>query len=216
MTTTTMPRWLKDLRRLDACDEAIDWAKTQPGPDAAWAACERGDWLAWYAGRLSGEPESAARRPLVLCLCDVWRQLVPSERQRGPALACVEAAEQWARGEGTIVQLIQARDAAYAAAADTAAAYTAAAAAAAAADTAAAAYATAAYAAAAAAYTTAAAAYTTAAAAYTAAAAAYTAAAAAYTAAAAARLDALRRAADIVRGWYAVRDGELVCLRTIN
>jgi len=33
--------------------------------DAAWAACERGDWMLWWLGRMSGPPGSPLRRALV-------------------------------------------------------------------------------------------------------------------------------------------------------
>lgn len=43
MTTTLQAH----LLRLGACAEAVEWAAPYETLDAAWAACERPDWLLW-------------------------------------------------------------------------------------------------------------------------------------------------------------------------
>lgn len=53
------------LADLAACADALVWTRTQPDAATAWATCERGDWMLWLLGRLSGEPESDARKKLV-------------------------------------------------------------------------------------------------------------------------------------------------------
>jgi hypothetical protein len=118
--------WTDKLVEMDACEEAVWWARGYASPQAAWAACERGDWMLWLAGRLAGEPHSAARKRLVLAACACVRlalEYVPRGEAR-PRTA-VETAERWARDEGgvTLQDVRAAAAAAYAAAAAAAAAY---------------------------------------------------------------------------------------------
>ena len=125
----------KPLVELNACPEAVDWASTQESPASAWRDCQRGDWMLWLVGRLSGKPGGVKRRRLVLCACECARlalKYVKAGEDR-PRLA-IEAAEKWARHEGPTLDDVRAAaayadaaTAAYAAAA--AAAYAAAAAA---------------------------------------------------------------------------------------
>ena len=120
-TTTKTAHWTDELRDLHACSEAVKWAKDYRTATAAWKACERGDWMLWLVGRLSGEPESDQRK-LVLCACECARlalEYVPSNETR--PLRCIETGERWARGEATIEELREARRAAAADAADAAA-----------------------------------------------------------------------------------------------
>ena len=131
------------LTRLGACPEAIAWADGYGSAEAAWAACERGDWMLWIAGRLAGEPGSDSRRPLVLAACECARLALSIYEGRRPGDArprtAIETAERWARGGDGAPTVDEVRTAAYAAYAY--AAYAAAAADAAAADAAAYAYA---------------------------------------------------------------------------
>lgn len=119
------------LFRLDACREAIDWARAQSDEATAWRACERGDWMLWLLGKLSGKPGGEGRKRLVLACCDCAELVlahVPAGEER-PRKA-IETARSWARGEGaTLDDVRRAADAAYpaypayaAAAADAAAA----------------------------------------------------------------------------------------------
>ena len=62
------PHWTQQLVKLGACEPAVVWARDYPSLEAAWAACERGDWMMWIAGRLSGKPGSAKRRKFLLAL----------------------------------------------------------------------------------------------------------------------------------------------------
>ena len=129
------------LKRLSACREATEWYNGRDSK-AAWAECERGDWMLWIAVRLGVD-----RKLIVLATCDCAETAlkhIPSGEER--TRIALETARAWTRGEATIEQVRAAADAAadaaaYAAAADTAAyaaadaaAYSAAAAAAAAAD----------------------------------------------------------------------------------
>ena len=165
------------LRSLEACHEAREWAASYSTLAEAWQVCDRGDWMLWLAGRLSGAPESDSRKRLVLATCACARLGLPYVHagEMRP-LKAIETAEQWARSEGGTPKDVRTAAAAAAASDATDAAYTAAVAAAAAAA-----------AAAAVAYT---AAYTTAAAA---------AAAAAWRSK---RADVLKQCADLVRQHY--------------
>ena len=171
------------LRSLGACPEAREWAAGYSTLAEAWTACERADWLLWYAGR----HDDVDRRLLVRAACACARTALPHvpPGEDRPRLA-IELAEAWCNGRATIVEVRAAANAAAKAA--NAAAYAANAAA----------YAAAAYADAYAAYAAA-----DAAAAYAAAAAANAAADAAYAAAYAATADAA--AADAA---YAAADAD--------
>ena len=110
-------KWVNELEKLDACEEALKWCRESghASLESAWAACDRGDFMAWYAGRVSGEPGSPARKRLVLALCEItWLALphVPDGEER-PGIA-IETAEAWARDEGpTLGDVVRAADAAY-------------------------------------------------------------------------------------------------------
>jgi len=170
-----MPNLQQIANKRDACKEAVVWLKSYDDPKSAWNACERGDWMLWWAGQFAGRPGDDKRRPLVLAACECVRLALPFVK-KGEArpLAAIEMAERWARREGdvSLEDVRKAADAAYAAT-----------------------YADAAYADA-----TYAAAYGYAA--YAAYAAADAAADVAYAAAAYARKDTLKQCADIVRKHY--------------
>jgi hypothetical protein len=94
-----------------ACAEARDWCLTQPSYEAAWEACERGDWLLWLAGRLDVD-----RRLLVRAACACVRlALVHVPTGEGRPRRAVETAEAWTRGEASLEEVRDAARAAYAA-----------------------------------------------------------------------------------------------------
>jgi len=184
------------LRKIGACSAAVKWAEQYPTLQKAWDVCERGDWMLWLAGKLSGEIRSEKHKQLVLTTCKCARlSLHYIHKDELRPLKAIETAEQWARGENgiTIQQVSAAASAAYAA---YAAAYAAYAAASAAASAAYAAYS--AYAAASAAADAAYAAYSAA----SAASAADAADAAVSAVAKAAPIKTLRKCAKIVRKYY--------------
>jgi len=184
------------LRKIGACSAAVKWAEQYPTLQKAWDVCERGDWMLWLVGKLSGEIRSEKRKQLVLTTCKCARlSLHYIHKDELRPLKAIETAEQWARGENgiTIQQVSAAASAAYAA---YAAAYAAYAAASAAASAAYAAYS--AYAAASAAADAAYAAYSAA----SAASAADAADAAVSAVAKAAPIKTLRKCAKIVRKYY--------------
>ena len=95
------------LRSLGACEASINWASRRRGrsPQELWSACLRGDWLAWYLGKLGardGHGSTAHRRAvLVACLCarTVSRYWRSPECERAVSLA-----ERWAWGDETVTR----------------------------------------------------------------------------------------------------------------
>lgn len=78
------------LKKLDACEVAIEWAKTKPDWETCWAECPRGDWLLWTPGL------DAKKRVLAACACSrLVLHLVPEGDIS--ARAAIESAEAWAR-----------------------------------------------------------------------------------------------------------------------
>lgn len=45
--------FVRRLKELGACQEAIDWVKEHGGTaQECWRDCQRGDWMAWLAGTM--------------------------------------------------------------------------------------------------------------------------------------------------------------------
>jgi len=109
------------LKKLNACREAIQWASEQKNQKQAWNDCERGDWMLWLLGKLSGQPESFKRKKLVLAVCECARlSLKYVKKGEERPLKAIETAEKWAKGQTTIEEVREAAavaSAAYAAAA---------------------------------------------------------------------------------------------------
>lgn len=93
------------LLSLGACHQAIMWASEQPdqSPQRLWETCPRGDWLAWYLGRLAapdghGSP-AHKRATLIACFC----ARTASVFWRDPACElAVAMTERWAWGDETV------------------------------------------------------------------------------------------------------------------
>jgi len=102
----TMTYRHKRLHQLKACRDADEWASRFPTLEEAWQACDRGDWMLWYAGKMAGPPGHDSRRPLVLAACECARIALPifEEKHQGdlrPRKA-IETAEAWARGDAGV------------------------------------------------------------------------------------------------------------------
>lgn len=104
---------IKLLQSIHACFEAIEWVRENNITTLAeaWAKCECGDWMLWFAGKRSGEPEGEGRKVLVLASCECARLALPYAKSP-TVLACIETAEAWAHGKATLEQVREARDAA--------------------------------------------------------------------------------------------------------
>lgn len=85
------------ITALGACRDAREWAADYPDLQTAWNACARGDWLAWWLGRLgkgAGDGSAAHRRAvLVACLCARTLPSLSEEDERHLTLL-----EIWALG----------------------------------------------------------------------------------------------------------------------
>lgn len=99
----TAIHWSAALSTLDACDEDITWAQTQPDLETAWQTCERPDWLVWLLARLSGDHGSTTHRAIVLTVCACARTALPvlPPDELRPRCA-IETTERWARGETSV------------------------------------------------------------------------------------------------------------------
>ena len=53
--TKRRTHWSRQLGRMYACPQARRYARQHPTFEDAWTACERADWLAWYAARSAGD-----------------------------------------------------------------------------------------------------------------------------------------------------------------
>jgi len=98
-----MRKWTTPIKRLGACEDAVEWASQYKTPEKAWINCKRGDWMLWLLGKLAGEPGSDSRKPLVLAACECARLSLPYVKKGDKRpLKAMEVAEQWAKGEGNI------------------------------------------------------------------------------------------------------------------
>jgi len=107
--------WTEALERLEACPEAINWARRHDTTfEEAWRECKRGDWMLWLAGKLCGGPHSKSRKVLIGAMCEcartTWKRM-PKEGQEA-----VRTTERWLIGDATLRQVRTAADAAYVAA----------------------------------------------------------------------------------------------------
>ena len=110
------------LRSLDACDDAIDWARPY-GTDGAtaWAECDNPEWMLWLLGKLSGEPGGPERRKLVGCCADIAALVLPIFEVKFPGDSrvrdCIEVCRKYATGKATLVEVTAAAAATFMAAA---------------------------------------------------------------------------------------------------
>jgi hypothetical protein len=110
---------------MDACPEAVEWARGHRSLAVAWKACKRGDWMLWLIGETTAsEPWSEERKPLVRVGLEC-AQFVPwiEDDATLARIWCLDALERWLTGEAGQDEVIAAADAAYAAYAADAAAY---------------------------------------------------------------------------------------------
>jgi len=102
MSTHSLTKhWSTKLEKFSPCTDALEWARKQKSPAAAWKSCQRGDWMLWMLGKLDkSEPYSNERRPLVAIACECSRtaeQWMPQASK--DALAVVE---RWAGGDDSV------------------------------------------------------------------------------------------------------------------
>ncbi len=107
--------YIKKLKELGACDEAIKYLLNFDTSQEAWDNCNRGDWMLWLIGKMSGKNESDKRKKLTLTTCKCARlSLKYVKKGELRPLKAIEIATAWANNDQTI--LVQAiKKAAYAA-----------------------------------------------------------------------------------------------------
>ena len=86
MSAADARHWTDALVAMNACDEAVEWGKTQPDLATAWATCSRGDWMIWLLARttVGGEIGSTERRRIVGVAAGCARLALPVFERRFP------------------------------------------------------------------------------------------------------------------------------------
>ena len=90
--------WIEKLEKYAPCSEAVDYCRSFSSAQKAWDSCERGDWMLWLLGKLSGPSESNSRRKLVLTACKCARlslKFVSKDEKR--PLKAIQTVEAWAK-----------------------------------------------------------------------------------------------------------------------
>lgn len=82
MKTKQLKPHVAELLDLRACSDAVSFADGFQSLQAAWDACERGDWMLWLAGKRAGARArgSEKRKQLVLAACACARLALPHVR----------------------------------------------------------------------------------------------------------------------------------------
>ena len=107
----------KQLESINACSEAVAWAKGKSA-QKAWDTCTRGDWMIWLLTQNSVNADQSKLRLLACDCAESVLHLVPAGEDR-PRQA-IEVARRFARGEATRDELAAARVASSAASSDAA------------------------------------------------------------------------------------------------
>ena len=95
----------KQLKKLDACKEGMDWLADQEAA-TAWAACERGEWMLWVASRVGVDLKTLT---LAKVRC---ARLVQHRMTYQRSLDALDVAERFAAGDATREELDRAAAAA--------------------------------------------------------------------------------------------------------
>ena len=99
---------------MNVCSAAVIFAKSQTSRQSAWDACERGDWMLFLLGKLSGRRGGKKHKKLVLAVCGCAELAIKySDKNRKVCLATIRIAQRWVNGKATIQQVRVAADAAY-------------------------------------------------------------------------------------------------------
>src|SRR6516162_3687052 len=92
------------IKHLRPCEEAVAWAEGFTSNTNAWQECDRGDWMLWLLGHVSGRPYSSKRKQLVLCACEcVALSFKYSKDKR--VTKCLEISKLWVEGKVTEQEL---------------------------------------------------------------------------------------------------------------
>jgi len=110
MKNLTNKQFLEGLRKLNACDPAVEWVKQHGGSAAdCWHDCDNGSWMGWLIGymKLYESPQK-----LSLCLADIIK---PCSKILPEAGAAEKTLRLYATGKATIEKVNAAAEAAEAA-----------------------------------------------------------------------------------------------------
>lgn len=103
------------LGNLDACAQALNWAKGKTLAEA-WATCQRGDWMLWLAGKMADATGWPTRKQVSLAACDCASLALPyAGENREVAEKAIEMTRAWTRGEASLDEVRAAANAANAA-----------------------------------------------------------------------------------------------------
>jgi len=93
--------WSSELEALDACEEAVEFAREYPSLRAAWTACERPDWMLWLLAKsLPDDPTTTARRKFAGCVNAIAkRSLKHAGKYRKQIEPTIRAVDRWARND---------------------------------------------------------------------------------------------------------------------
>jgi len=93
--------YIDKLIKLNACREAIRWARDYPTFQAAWDKCENAEWMLWVAKK---NCKSLPRKmDIVLVACQCARGALKRINTGGKKpLEAIERAERWAKSENKI------------------------------------------------------------------------------------------------------------------
>jgi hypothetical protein len=106
--------WIKELEKQSAiCEDGIAWASNYINAQAAWNACERGDWMLWAWSRNCGKRGSESHRGLVLACIAIARtslKYIRNNKCKKACNNCLSITEKWAaRGEEREITLEEIR-----------------------------------------------------------------------------------------------------------
>ena len=107
--------YILKIKNLGACEKVVLDAHNYQTSQELWDKCERGDWMLWLVGKLSGEPELEKRKKLVLTACKCARLALPyAGKNKDVVEKCIITTENWASNIGriTITDVRAAADAA--------------------------------------------------------------------------------------------------------
>jgi hypothetical protein len=89
--------WTDKLVAMNACPDAVEWARGHSSLAAAWKACDRAEWMLWFIGELCRTAPQRKKLTLATCACArTALKYVPKGEKR--PLVAIQTAERWARG----------------------------------------------------------------------------------------------------------------------
>jgi hypothetical protein len=104
------------LKKLGACSDVIQWARRYRTPQSAWNGCRRGDWMLWWAGKLSGPPGSDSRRKLTLVAALCAETALPTIQDDESLALCMDGIQTcfaYAHGDATLDDVAEAEASCY-------------------------------------------------------------------------------------------------------